>query len=113
MKKFGRTAAGAVGVLLLASGIACQKKTAVLAPPPPPKVEVAETPKPNPPIITMFLADPSTVERGQSTILRWVVEDATRVEIDQGIGFVAAAGYRELSPLEGATYRLRATGPGG
>jgi peptidoglycan-associated lipoprotein len=115
MTKYGKTA-GAIGVLLLASGIACQKKTAVLTPPPaPPKVEVAEapTPKPNPPTITTFVTDPSSIERGHSAKLRWAVKDATHVEIDQGLGAVAATGQQEVSPLEGTTYTIRAAGPGG
>lgn len=115
MRKYGK-AAGAIGVLLLASGIACQKRTAVLTPPPAPaKVEVAEapTPKPNPPTITTFGTDPSSVERGRSATLRWVVKDATHVEIDQGLGGVAAVGQQEVSPTEGTTYTIRATGPGG
>jgi peptidoglycan-associated lipoprotein len=111
-----RKAAGAIGVLLLASGIACQKKTAVLTPPPAPsKVEVAEapTPKPDPPTITTFVTDPSSIERGHSAALRWVVKDATQIEIDQGLGGVAAVGQREVSPMEDTTYTIRATGPGG
>ena len=114
MRKYA-TAAGAVGLLLIATGIACQKRTAVLAPPAPPKVEAAAvpTPKPNPPTIETFLADPGTVELGQSATLRWVVKDATGVEIDQGLGSVAAAGQHSVSPNDKTTYTLRATGPGG
>ena len=41
-------AAGAVSVLLVATGIACQKKTGVLTPPAPPKVEAAVAPSPKP-----------------------------------------------------------------
>src|SRR5581483_6924771 len=115
MTKYGK-AAGAIGVLLLASGIACQKRPAVLTPPPaPPKLEVAEapTPKPNPPTITTFVTDPSSVERGHSASLRWVVKDATQIEIDQGLGSVAAVGQQEESPMGDTTYTIRATGPGG
>lgn len=115
MTKRGRTAAGAIGVLLLASGIACQKKVAVVAPPPPPKVEVAEAPKPapNPPRIATFAVEPGTIEHGQSATLRWVVQEATQIEIDQGIGLVPAADQRRVTPKEGTTYTLHATGPGG
>ena len=113
MRKNRNIAAGAMGVLLLASGIACTKRTAVLAPPTPPKVEATVAPKPNPPTIATFVADPGTVERGQSATLRWVVKDATQIEIDQGIGSVAAIDKRRVSPNDGTTYRLRAKGPGG
>lgn len=114
MTKYAR-AAGAIGVLLIATGIACQKKTAVLAPPAPPKVEAAEapTPKPNPPVIESFVADPGTVEQGQSATLRWVVKDASEVKIDQGLGAVAAVGQQSVSPKDKTTYTIRATGPGG
>ena len=113
MTKNRRVAAGTIGFLLLASGIACQKRTAVLAPPAPPKVEVAEAPKPNPPTVVTFVVEPGTVERGQSATLRWVVKDATRVEIDHGIGVVVPSDERRVSPDESATYKLSATGPGG
>ena len=108
-------AAGAISVLLAASAIGCQKKTAVLTPPAPPKVEaaVAPTPTPNPPMIETFVADPGTVERGQTAALRWVVKDATQIEIDQGLGIVAPVGQRQVSPNDHTTYTIRATGPGG
>lgn len=108
-------AAGAISVLLVATAIGCQKRTAVLTPPAPPKVEaaVAPTPQPNPPTIETFVADPGTVERGQSAALRWIVKDATQIEIDQGLGAVAAVGQREVSPDDHTTYTMRAAGPGG
>jgi peptidoglycan-associated lipoprotein len=114
MEKYAK-AAGVVGVLLFATGIACQKRTAVLAPPAPAKVEaaVAPTPKPSPPTIVTFTTDPGKVERGESAMLRWVVKDATRIEIDQGLGAVAEVGQQEVSPDEPTTYTIRATGPGG
>jgi peptidoglycan-associated lipoprotein len=115
MTKRGRTAAGAIGILLLSSGIACQKKVSVVTPPPPPKVEATEAPKPtpNPPTVTTFAVEPGTIERGQSATLRWVVKEATQIEIDHGVGLVPAADQRRVSPDEGTTYTLRATGPGG
>jgi peptidoglycan-associated lipoprotein len=108
-------ATGAIIVLLLTSGVACLKRTAVLPPPIAPKQEVAEAPKPkpNPPTITTFTADPSTLERGQSATLHWVVKDATDIEIDQGVGSVSAVGQREISPTDATTYTIRAIGPGG
>jgi len=114
MKRY-TNAARVISVLLVATAIGCQKKTAVLLPPAPQKVEaaVAPTPKPNPPIIETFIADPGTVERGQSAALRWVVKDATQIEIDQGVGTVAAVGQSQVSPNDHTTYTIRATGPGG
>ena len=113
MKKTYSIALGAAGVLLLAAGIGCQKKVAIAPPPPPPKAEVPEAPKPNPPTIVAFGVEPATVQRGQSANLQWKVADATRIEIDRGIGAVAAAGERRVAPEDSTTYRLLATGPGG
>lgn len=112
MQRSRTIAAGAVSVLLVASGIACQKKTAVLAPPPP-KLEAPEAPKPNPPTVVTFAVEPAVIERGQSATLHWKVTDATRIEIDQGIGAVAASGDRRVAPDDPTTYRILAAGPGG
>ncbi len=114
MTKYAK-AAGTISVLLVATGIACQKRTAVLTAPAPPKVEaaVAPTPKPVPPTIETFAVDPGSVERGRSAALRWVVKDATQIEIDQGLGAVAAIGQRDVSPDDHTTYTIRASGPGG
>src|SRR5581483_12135542 len=90
MRKTRSLIMGAFGVLLLASGIGCTKKVAV-APPPPPKLEAPEPPKPNPPVIATFVVEPATIERGQSATLQWRVTDAARIEIDHGIGAVAAS----------------------
>jgi peptidoglycan-associated lipoprotein len=103
---------GALGLLLLASGVGCTKKVAV-APPPPPQVEAPPPPQPNPPVIAAFAVQPATIERGQSATLEWRVTDATRIEIDHGIGSVAASGERRVAPDDPTTYRLLATGPGG
>ena len=104
---------GAVGLLLLASGAGCTKKVAVAPPPPPPKFEAPEPVKPAPPVVAVFVVEPATIERGQSASLRWRVLNATRVEIDRGIGAVAASGDRRVSPDEPTTYLLLASGPGG
>ncbi len=113
MRRFSSISLGAMSVLLLAVPTACTKKVAVAPPAPPPKVEAPEPPKPNPPTIVTFAVDPTTIQRGQSATLRWRVTDAARVEIDQGVGVVAALGDRRVSPDEATTYRLLATGPGG
>lgn len=107
-------AMAAISAFLFATGTACTKKSAVLAPPAAPeKVEVAEAPKPNPPTVVAFMVDPKSIQRGESANLNWRVTDATRIEVDHGIGSVAAAGARRVSPDEATTYRLIATGPGG
>jgi peptidoglycan-associated lipoprotein len=93
---------------LLAAG--CKKKAPPPPPPPPPPVEKLA---PAAPTITEFVAEPSSIERGQSSTLRWSVTDATTVSIDQNIGTVPSSGSRRVFPTESTTYTLTATGEGG
>ena len=92
----------------------CKKKApAPPPPPPPPKVAPAPAPaaKPN---ITQFEAEPSTIEKGQASTLRWAVSGETSsLSISPGIGSVEASGNRQVYPGSTTTYTLTATGPGG
>jgi len=72
-----------------------------------------EAPKPAAPVITSFTVEPTTIQRGQSATLRWAVQGADTVTIDQGIGNVAANGNRSVSPAARTTYRLTARNAGG
>jgi hypothetical protein len=65
------------------------------------------------PVILEFVADPLTIDAGDSSTLRWEVSDATSVEIDHGIGSVSLSGARSVSPASTTTYELTAHGPGG
>jgi peptidoglycan-associated lipoprotein len=92
----------------------CKKK----APPPPPPPAPAPAPAPAPPPppapgITAFTAEPSSIERGQSSTLSWNVTDAASISIDNGIGTVQSTGNRRVFPGASTTYTLTATGPGG
>ncbi len=98
--------------LLLALFVAGCKKKAPPPPPPPPPAPKVEAPPPPVPSIT-FSAEPSTIERGQSTTLRWTVSDATEVSISPGVGTVDARGSRQVYPSDTTTYTLSAKGPGG
>ena len=95
---------------LFAAG--CKKKAPPPPPPPPPPVEKPAPPPPAP-TIGEFVAEPSSIERGQSSPLRWSVTDATNISIDNGIGTVQATGSRRVFPSDSTTYTLTATGPGG
>ena len=64
-------------------------------------------------MIASFAAEPSAIERGQSSTLRWATENATDVSISPGIGSVSASGTRQVYPNETTTYTLTAKGPGG
>jgi len=96
----------AFSLFLIVAG--CRRQPPPPEPPPPP-------PKPAPakPAISTFVAEPSTIERGQSTTLRWATTNATNVSIDQGIGAVQASGTRSVFPSSSTTYTLTARGAGG
>jgi peptidoglycan-associated lipoprotein len=103
----------AIITVLIAS--ACSKKTPI--PPPPPPAPVAEAPAPPPaagrPVVADFSAEPSTIERGQSAVLRWSVTGANNVAINNGIGTVQANGNRRVTPSQTTSYTLTASGVGG
>jgi peptidoglycan-associated lipoprotein len=65
-------------------------------------------------MITQFEAEPSTIEKGQASTLRWAVSGETSsITISNGIGSVPASGSRQVYPSSTTTYELTATGPGG
>jgi formylglycine-generating enzyme required for sulfatase activity len=78
-------------------------------PPPQPSVE----PRPAPPQIEFFTANPISIQRGQAITLRWSVAGTVTTSLDQGIGPAPATGDRQVSPATSTTYTLTATGPGG
>lgn len=103
-----------LGITLFLAVTGCKKKVAAPPPPPPPVVETPPTPPPPPkPAIGQFVAEPSTIQRGQSSTLRWEASDATDISINQGVGAVQARGTRQVSPTDTTTYTLSAKGPGG
>jgi peptidoglycan-associated lipoprotein len=104
----------AVSMLLLAGG--CKKKAPAPPPPPPPAPVAAPAPPPPPaaPGVAQFTAEPTSIQRGESSMLRWEVSGAvTSVAINQGVGTVQATGNSRVSPSSSTTYTLTATGPGG
>ncbi len=112
-----RTLSAAVfGVMLLLVAAGCKKKApAPPPPPPPPPVKTEEPPPPKPQAVRIdnFTADPTSIERGQSSTLRWSVANATDISIDQNLGTVPANGTRQVFPSNTTTYTLTARGPGG
>lgn len=73
-------------------------------------VNVTTTKAPAPTVT--LRADKSSLERGESTTLRWSTENAKIVTIS-GLGEVAASGEREVSPRISTTYTATALGEGG
>jgi hypothetical protein len=70
-------------------------------------VTAAPTPVPCIPVISAFGADRTTLNRGESTVLRWgKVDNADRVEIDNGIGGVGTPGERAIAPNQTTTFTL-------
>jgi outer membrane protein OmpA-like peptidoglycan-associated protein len=66
------------------------------------------------PLISQFGANPANIQPGQSSTLVWVVQGATSVTIQPGVGNVnATSGSSSVSPTQTTTYTLTATGPGG
>jgi len=117
MRMNTRTLSAAVfAATLFIAAAGCKKKVAAAPPPPPaPKVEAPPPPPPKaqPPRINTFAAEPGSIERGQSSTLRWSVANATAMNIDQGVGAVQADGSRQVNPGTSTTYTLTASGAGG
>jgi len=61
--------------------------------------------------ITSLVAEPATIQSGQSVTLRWSVENPTTVTLDP-LGRVAPRGQRTLTPSATTTYTLSVTGAG-
>jgi peptidoglycan-associated lipoprotein len=104
----------ALALAIFAAG--CKKKVPPPAPPPPPPPVVDRTPPPPPaaPTVAQFTAEPTSIQRGQTSTLRWEVSgNVTGVSINQGIGTVQSTGSSRVNPSDSTTYTLTATGPGG
>ncbi len=69
--------------------------------------------RPAPPTIVQFSATPTEIKQGEPTTLKWNIQNATTITIDQGVGKVAATGTLELSPNNTVAYTLTATNDGG
>jgi peptidoglycan-associated lipoprotein len=110
-KKVGLTFV--MGLMVIASS--CGKKTPIPPPPPPPAPVANNTAPSGPttagrPTVAEFSVEPTTIERGQSAVLRWSVTGSTNVAINNGIGTVTATGNRRVQPGDTTTYTLTATG---
>src|SRR5258707_6628725 len=60
--------------------------------------------------ITKFIATPSDITPGTTTMLSWDVQGADKVTIDNGIGTVSPSGSKELKPSWTTTFTLSAKG---
>ena len=64
-------------------------------------------------LVVRFDATPSSISAGQSSQLTWVVQGASSVSINNGVGNVAATGSTTVTPATTTTYTLTAVGPSG
>ena len=87
-------------------GFGCAKK---VTPPPAPK---QEAPPPARPTVTLQ-ANPTSINKGESSTLTCNSTDATQLSIDPGVGTVTAQGSTKVTPSDSTTYTITATGPGG
>lgn len=76
-------------------------------------IRPAKLPEPAPSIT--LAAEPTRAKFGEPVTLRWSVEHASKVDIDNGIGAVSPSGSKELHlALPGAySFTIHADGPGG
>ena len=105
-----------MAVMLTMFAAGCKKKAAPPPPPPPPErpAEVVKPPVAAAPVVSQFAAEPESIQRGQTSTLRWeVTGDSTSVSINQGVGVVQKTGNQRVNPSDSTTYTLTATGPGG
>ncbi|MBM3754033.1 MAG: OmpA family protein [Acidobacteria bacterium] len=110
----------AIALSLSFFAVGCKKKVPAPPPPPPPPAKV-DTPAPKAPvarpIIRFFTAEPTSIERGQASSLKWEVVGADSASINQGIGSIGAganiAGNRSVFPSSTTTYTLTARNAGG
>jgi len=61
------------------------------------------------PVILSFSASPPLINAGNAATLSWSISGATSIIIDNGIGAVASAGSRSVSPGTTTVYMLTAT----
>ncbi|HYL62394.1 MAG TPA: peptidoglycan-associated lipoprotein Pal [Candidatus Methylomirabilis sp.] len=91
--------------LVFAAG--CKKKPPAAAPPPPPPPPPAAKPT------VSLQANPTSINKGDSTTLSWTSTDATQLTIAPEVGAVTAQGSTRVTPSDSTTYTITASGPGG
>ncbi len=110
--RFKTASAAVLALTLLMGASACKKKAPAPPPAPPPSTTTAPVSAPDKPSLT-FTVEPTSIQKGQSAMLRWQVSNATDMSIDQGVGAVQSSGQRQVYPNDTTTYTLSAKGPGG
>src|SRR5437762_8966869 len=105
-RSFYRTGlATLLGAALFTFGCGPKKVTA-----PPKPVEAPAAPAR--PTVTLQ-ANPTSINKGESSTLSWNSTDASQLSIDPGVGTVTAEGSTKVTPSDSTTYTITASGPGG
>ena len=81
----------------------------------PPEVKPTPTAPPPPaakPTVSLQ-ANPTSINKGDSTTLTWTSTDATQLTISPDVGAVTAQGSTKVTPSDSTTYTITASGPGG
>jgi len=84
----------------------CGKKPVVSNTPPPAAPPAAR------PTVTLQ-ANPTSINKGDSTTLNWSSTNATQLTIAPEVGAVAPEGSTKVTPADSVTYTITASGPGG
>lgn len=106
-RSFGRLALLSLLAMAFVAG-GCHKKTPTA---PPPAIQQQPQPAARPTVTLQ--ANPTTIDKGQSTTLTWSSTNATSLTLAPGVGSIAPEGSTQVSPTESTTYTITANGPGG
>ena len=96
------------GLLATVFTAGCKKKPVPAPAPPAP----APAPAPAQPTVTLS-ADPSSINKGESSTLSWTSTNATQLTVAPEVGTVNAQGPTKVSPSDSTEYTITASGPGG
>jgi peptidoglycan-associated lipoprotein len=107
-----KSAAGLSLLTLAVFAAGCSHKIKPLPPPPPTANTTTSNAGGSGKPAIEFTAEPATVDRGQSAVLRWNVTGANYISIDI-FGAVQATGSRSVTPYATTTYHLIADGAQG
>jgi serine/threonine protein kinase len=66
-----------------------------------------------PPAVASFIAEPATINQGESAKLRWSTSNTTYVQVEPGLSRGRSAGEHTVTPAQTTTYTLVARGLGG
>ena len=97
------------GLVATTFTVGCGGKKNVPTPTPP---AAAPAPAPAQPTVTLS-ADPTSINKGDSSTLNWTSTNATQLTISPEVGTVTAEGSTKVTPADSTTYTVTASGPGG